>query len=91
MKTQELRIVKWNLKKLESISKSLNRLDCAACNYGLSKKQEDRITKLEKQAEDYAQQIGLHAYHQSDPRGCSLYLVDTLENVDRVYTDGIAL
>lgn len=75
---------------LKKISKSLHTLDENHCNYGLTSRQETRITSLEKKAEDLAQRIGLHAYHQSDPRGCSLYLIDDTMN-DSTYNYGIAI
>ena len=44
-----------------------------------------------KEAEERAQMLGLHAYHQGDPRGCALYLVESNKGAETNYTDGIAV
>jgi len=77
---------------LQKISHRLHQLDEQACNWGLTERQEKRETHLEKEAEEIVRQYGLRAYHQGDPRGWSLYLVDsTLEEIDRDYTMGLAI
>ena len=77
-------------KELKRISHSLNRLDVNACNYGLTPRQEKRVEKLEARAEVIAKSLGLKSYHQGDPRGCSLYLIDkTMDNT--TYYRGIAI
>lgn len=70
--------------KLQQISRSLHRLDENSCNYGLTERQEKREERLEKTAESIAKEYGFVSYHQSDPRGWSLYLVNpkTLEGKD---------
>lgn len=77
-------------KQLEKIAKTLHRLDENDCNYGLSKAQETRQVNLEKRAEELAQELGLHAFHQGDPRGASLYLVENKKAYNN-YTNGIAI
>ena len=74
---------------LQSISRCLHRLDEAYCMRELSDREWKRRNKLEKQAEEIANKYGLRAYHQSDPRGWSLYLIkpDMLPD----YTQGIAV
>jgi hypothetical protein len=72
----ELRAISLALKSLESISKRLNRLDCASCNGDIEenlyfKKSERLVNK----ANELAEALGFVAYHQSDPRGASLYLL----------------
>lgn len=77
---------------LRKIAKSLHTQDENACNYGLSARQEKRVGKLEEEAQTIAATLGLHAYHQGDPRGCSLYLVEDLEKAERGDTgNGIAI
>jgi len=70
---------------LQCISHRLNQLDENACNYGLTPRQEKRVDTLEKQAETIAHKYYLSGYHQSDPRGWSLYLIQpgTWDNYDR--------
>lgn len=75
---------------LRKISGQLHHQDENACNYGLSPRQEKRVANLEAQAETLAQSLGYHAYHQSDPRGASLYLIDETMN-DTNYHNGLCL
>jgi hypothetical protein len=79
------------LKRLQKIAVALHNLDVASCNYGLSERQEKREEKLEKEVEVLAQTLGLHAYHQSDPRGWPLYLVEDLTNVANTYDEGLGI
>ena len=74
---------------LQSISRRLHRLDEAFCMRELSDREWRRRNKLKRQAEEIANKYGLSAYHQSDPRGWTLYLIkpDMLSN----YTQGIAV
>lgn len=76
---------------LQRISHRLHQLDENACNYGLSERQEKRVDRLKKQAHDIANKYGLNAYHQSDPRGWSLYLVPPDITPSRDYTQGLAI
>ena len=80
-----------NLGRLRKISKSLHKLDEKACNEGLSTRSEARGTALEKEAQEIAGIYGLIAYHQDDPRGCSLFLITKEIQDSRQYTDGIAV
>lgn len=65
------------LDKLLAISGRLHRLDELACNQGLTPMQVKRGARLELQAQEIIEEIkpGSVAYHQSDPRGWSLYLL----------------
>jgi hypothetical protein len=72
----ELKQVAHRLEVLSKISKSLRHLDECDCNTGLTQRQETRRMHLEAEAQEIANFFGLIAYHQRDPRGCSLYLVD---------------
>ncbi len=60
---------------LRKIAKSLHSLDECACNYGLTERQEKRKAKLGAEADRIGAFFGLKAYHQSDPRGGTLYMV----------------
>lgn len=73
---------------LQRISHRLHQLDENACNYGLTERQEKRSDRLEKQAQDIATIYNLRAYHQSDPRGWSLYLVPPELNIESQYDRG---
>ena len=90
MKINDLRQYTYIYKDLLRISRALTQLDTNACNYGLSARQEKRVENLEKRAQELAQEIGLKAYHQGDPRGCSLYLIDKTMNNSN-YNNGIAI
>jgi hypothetical protein len=79
---------------LQAISRTLHALDEHSCNGYYSeraeKAAETRESNLEKRAESIAQKYNLHAYHQSDPRGWSLYLI-TPEMNDSNYSRGVAV
>ena len=91
MDFQVLRSYTYNLERLRRISGSLHALDEAACNYGLSVRQEKRRGGLEAEAQKIADNFGLIAYHQGDPRGCSLYLITEEIQASKQYTGGIAI
>lgn len=74
--------------ELLKIAKSLHKLDENSCNYGLTPRQEAQKNKLEARADELAQSLGLKAYHQGDPRGGTLYLIDETMN-DTNYNNGI--
>lgn len=91
MQTHEFGYTVEIYRQLLRISKTLHKLDENACNYELSKSQVTRGKNLMIKAEALAQEIGLHAYNQSDPRGCSLYLVKSLKNANSNYSSGTAI
>ena len=76
--------------QLRRISTQIHRLDETACNYQLVTRQERRLENLLTKAEALAQELGYHIYHQGDPRGCALYLVENNADTSN-YTDGVAL
>jgi len=76
--------------RLRKISKALQRSYTNSCNFTLSKRQQAREDKLQREAEMLAEQLGLKAYHQTDPRGCALYLGDADIN-EQNYNHGIAI
>ena len=80
---------------LQAISRSLHTLDESACNCGLTGRQEKRSARLESKAKLIADGHGLLAYHQGDPRGWSLYIVNPERlggyDIDAVYDRGMAV
>jgi len=77
--------------RLKPISRKISALDCKSCNGEISEQDYDiKIDKLLAQAKELASDLGLKVYHQSDPRGCSLYLVDKTMN-DGNYNRGVAI
>ncbi len=81
---------------LQRISHRLHQLDENSCNYGLTKRQEKRVDRLEEQAQAIAGKYLMLAYHQSDPRGWSLYLVSKAaitetQPIDAIYDRGLAI
>ena len=76
---------------LKKIANQLHHQYENACNYGLTPRQENLVEKLEKQAEGLARELGYHAYHQGDPRGATLYLVEKVKDAYIHYTDGICV
>jgi len=80
---------------LQRISHRLHQLDENACNYGLTERQLKRVERLEIQAGVIGEKHDLVSYHQRDPRGWSLYLVNPNQldgyNIDAVYYSGIAV
>lgn len=81
-------------RRLQPIAKKLHKIDEDYCNVSFTEEQEIRIAKrahqLFMQAQEFAEVIGLHAYHQSDPRGASLYLIDDSMGHNN-YNNGIAV
>lgn len=76
---KDLKRFLFRFKELQKISRRLNSLSIKSCNFGLSDGQIKRETKLIKKADEIAQEFNLRAYHQGDPRGLSLYLLNELE------------
>ena len=79
---------RWSWPELVKISKSLRRIGCKECNYGLTERDEKRRQRLEEKAYEIAARFSLGCYFQRNPRGCALYLVT---KKCREYTDGIAV
>ena len=80
---------------LQRISHRLHQLDELACNWGVTEHQAKRTERLEGQAREIASKYSMIAYHQSDPRGWSLYLVSPQQlagySIDAVYNRGLAI
>ncbi len=81
--------------RFQKISRSLSHLDELSCSQELTHRQETRSDNLEKQATALAKPYGLLSYHQSDPRGWSLYLVTTEQllghSIDAAYSRGLGV
>ena len=86
---QGLRNFAYYYEELRKISRALHYSDECACNYGLTSRQKTRRDNLMVRAGKLAGYMGLIAYHQGDPRGCSLYLVNKQILKSDNYTDGI--
>lgn len=90
MDYNELKNFAYYMPELQKIAKSLHKQDENACNYGLTERQEKTVERLEKRAETIANTyFGLHAYHQCDPRGGTLYLLNEEDKKSGQYTNGI--
>jgi len=76
---------------LQRISHRLHQLDEISCNWGVSDRQAQRVDRLEEQAREIASKYNLRAYHQSDPRGWSLYLVPLELSIDSQYDQGLGI
>jgi len=90
MKIEKISYIFSYYRELVEISKKLHCQNENACYYGLTPRQEARVKNLETRASVIAEKLGLRAYHQQDPRGCSLYLIDESMN-DSDYINGIAI
>ena len=85
-------------KRLLPVARQLNIIGVRHCNgyadTDWGRKQEARDNRKEanllNKAISLADEIGLQAYHQTDPRGVSLYLV-TNEMDSTNYSNGIAI
>ena len=85
-----LRMAFMNYDELLLVSKHLTTNDTRECNGELKDGAYERKNeKLERFAEELAEKMGLMAYHQTDPRGCALYIGHDLTDLN--YTKGIAI
>lgn len=62
-------------RQLWELQRSIHRIDENECNRSLTPREENRRERLVKEADSLAALLGLKCYHQSDPRGCALYLI----------------
>ena len=77
---------------LQRISHRLHQLDENACNWGLTLHQERRADRLLEQAYQIAIPYKFTVYHQSDPRGWTLYLVpEDMADPGSHYPEGYAV
>lgn len=77
MKIKKIKDFYYAFKQLQKIEKKLHRLNEINANQGLTKKQEKRQAKLEKEANEIAKKtFGCYAFYQQDPRGVALYLIE---------------
>jgi len=77
--------------RLQRIERTLHRYDETACNRELTPKEQTNAKQAFKNAQELAKQLGLKAYNQTDPRGVSLYLVDSLKEAHTNYNKGVAI
>ncbi len=90
---RELNHFVYSYERLSKIARTLHKLDEGDCN-GRSergqKRADTRSANLEREAQGIAADFGLKAYHQGDPRGCSLYLIEKGQR-DSYASEGIAI
>lgn len=82
------------IKELQTISKKLHKWDERYCNEDIGQKHEKAIAKLMFKANELAKELNLKTFHQSDPRGTSLYLVPIdwdAEYTKQNYPEGVAI
>ncbi len=93
-------IIPEDARKLQAICRSLHRQDEIACNQGQDEGEEAYEERLEKKAAEIARQYHLTTYHQTDPRGWSLYLINAKirreakkagYTIDQVYSRGLGV
>lgn len=85
-------------KRLLPVASQLHRIAERQCNgyadtdWGRKQEQRDirKESNLINKAISLALEVGLYAYHQTDPRGVSLYLI-TSDMDDTNYSNGIAI
>lgn len=78
-------------KHLKPIERKLHRLSEDYCNGIIDTQEYDtKCAKLLKEAQVAANWTGLKIYHQTDPRGCALYLIDDSMG-ETTYSNGIAI
>jgi hypothetical protein len=85
-------------KRLLPVASRLHKIAERQCNgytdTDWGRKQEARDVRKEasllNKAISLALEVGLYIYHQTDPRGVSLYLIDNTMN-DTNYSNGIAI
>jgi hypothetical protein len=98
MNINDIRVAINVYKRLLPVSRQLNIIAVRQCNgyanTDWGRKQESRDEKKEanllNKAISLADELGLQAYHQTDPRGVALYLI-TNEMDSTNYSNGIAI
>lgn len=97
MTLEQLRRTDKALGRLRTIARYIHRMDVAACNDpDAEARNHTRRGRLMIEVADLALELrgkkqgALRVYHQGDPRGCSLYLIDSSMDESN-YNDGIAL
>jgi hypothetical protein len=92
MDLQELRRARYVFERLNKIARTVRKINENDCNYQISKGQETRRNNLEAKAEELVKDLNVdwRIYCQRDPRGCSLYILDSTID-DNNYSDGVCL
>jgi len=81
--------LKYDVLALVKLGKGINRLDCLECNEGNSEKRNNARLKLLSEASLIAAKYNMYVYHQSDPRGLSLYLIPIGVSDENYNLDGV--
>ena len=88
----------WLFRDLQKLSRQVHKIDENMCNGYRNEQDELKAEKKQKKlllkATEIAESLGFKIYHQSDPRGCSLYLITQQQNGSSLnyyidYTQGI--
>jgi hypothetical protein len=80
------------MERLEKIAQTLHVIDTNSCNLPeLSKAQQTREKNLETEALIIAKEMGFYLYRQGDPRGCPIYLLETVNDRNNYHQKGIAI
>jgi hypothetical protein len=96
MTDNDLALLDDAMKQLRNIAARLRKRYEANCNGILPEDELDyngndmKADKLQLQADAIAHNVGLYTYHQTDPRGCSLY-VSFAPIPDNAYDCAVAL
>ena len=77
-------------KALQPIAKRLQTIYTHQCNGYDYKGMEAKCANLQTKANLICERIGLKCYHQTDPRGASIYIIDETMN-DTNYNQGICI
>ena len=77
----DLRAFIEDYERLKKIAKSLHRYYEVHCERSLTKREEKRMEKLEKEAEEIAKKWRLYIDFGTDPRGAPICLHDDAEKV----------
>jgi hypothetical protein len=94
MKTEKFEALKaayGDFKRLEIIARKLAKSYENGCNYTLTVRQERQERKLEEEAREIAEGMGLIAYFQTDPRGMPLYLLRDIADENDYNCKGICV
>jgi hypothetical protein len=79
--------------EINRLARSIHRCDEINCNRTTTPREDARRDRALARIEELAQPYGWRVYHQSDPRGASVYLVERswdAEMVSSRYNEGLA-
>jgi hypothetical protein len=84
-------VVEWYIQLLK-LSKKLSKLDIDSCNGDITEDiYNDSVCKITIKINKICDTLSLFWYHQTDPRGVSLYISKVLLTSDNYNTTGVAI